>query len=162
LTAITASTLTFYIFIYVINLISLIVIVKKTFSNKINLQTMPHMILYITKHSRFKNLYYGLILSLTGIPPFFLFFIKFNLLSKLFFQMTFEIFYIAFLSLFLNMIYYLQGIYLKNKQLDKTFINVKGEKFSFHEIFFINYFLAIFYCSIFFFPDLYVIFQLVC
>ena len=70
--------LNFYIFMYVLNLICLVYLIKTTFENKITLTSIPHMLMYIEQFSKYKYLYYSLFLALTGIPPFLLFFIKFN------------------------------------------------------------------------------------
>ena len=146
--------LNLYIVFYVINLISLQYIIKKTFDNRITFTSLPYMIHYIIKFSKFKDVYYGLVLALTGIPPFLLFFIKFNYLIETFSKFGFILFYIVFLILFLNMIFYIQTFYLKNIDFDLQYISLKKQKINFNEIFIINYFLAMFYLSIFFFPDI--------
>lgn len=143
-----------YIIFYIINLISLQYIIKKTFDNQITFTSLPYMVYYIVKFSKLKNVYYGLVLALTGVPPFLLFFIKFNFLIEVFSKFGFILFYIIFLILFLNMIFYIQTFYLKNIDFDLQYINLKKQKVNFSEIFIINYFLSIFYLSIFFFPDI--------
>lgn len=146
--------LNMYIIFYVINLISLQYIIKKTFDNQITFTSLPYMIYYIIKFSKFKNVYYGLVLALTGIPPFLLFFIKFNFLIEVFSKFGFILFYIIFLILFLHMLFYIQTFYLKNIDFDLQYVSLKKQKVNFSEIFIINYFLSIFYLSIFFFPDI--------
>ena len=148
---------TFYLSIYITSLISLIYIVKKTFNNKITPTSLPYMIYYISKFSKLKNVYYGLVISLTGLPPFILFFIKFNILLNILGKNGFIICYIFFLALFIKMLFYLQPIYLKNIEFSLEHISITKKKISFKELFIINYLLTLLYISILFFPDLYVI-----
>ena len=145
--------LSIYLIFYIINLISLFYITKTIFSNKITRISLPHMILYILKFSKLKNIYYALILNLTGIPPFLLFFVKVHYLIVAFSKISFIMFYIVFLVLYLNMIYYLQGLYLKDTTLDFKYIRLNKKTLSYRELYVINFFIGISYLSVFFFLD---------
>ena len=145
--------LSVYLIFYIINLISLFYITKTIFSNKITRISLPHMILYIIKFSKLKNIYYALILNLTGIPPFLLFFVKVHYLIVAFSKVSFIMFYLIFLLLYLNMIYYLQGFYLKGITLDFKYIRLNREQLSYKELYTINFFIGISYLSVFFFLD---------
>ena len=145
--------LSIYLIFYIINLISLFYITKTIFNNKITRVSLPHMILYIIKFSKLKNIYYALILNLTGIPPFLLFFVKVHYLIVAFSKVSFIMFYIIFLILYLNMIYYLQGLYLKNVTLDFKYIRLNRGNLSYKELYIINFFIGISYLSVFFFID---------
>ena len=116
------------------------------------------MIHYMTKFSKLKFIYYGLVLNLTGIPPFIFFFIKFNFLINIFSKLNFILFYIVFLILFLNIIYYIQSFYLKNTNLVFKYVKLKKNKIKINLILFIVIYLFISYLSIFFYPDLYLLF----
>ena len=84
----------------------LIYILKNMFSNEITLKSIPHMIYYITEFSNVSVLYYGLVIALTGIPPFVLFFIKFNFLLDCLHMFDIFIFYLLVIGFFLNIFFY--------------------------------------------------------
>ena len=90
----------FYVCAYLITLFLLLYLLKSTFETKLSFKSLPYITYYIVKFSKIKELYYGLILALTGIPPFLVFFIKFNASIMILPRFGFVIFYIAFLILF--------------------------------------------------------------
>ena len=146
-----------YVTLYTICLISIIYLIKTTFLNKITSKSLPHMVYYIVNFSKISYLYYGLITALTGIPPFVMFFIKFDMLIVTLGKFGFILFTILFIILFVNMIFYLQGIYLKNVEFSLDYINITKKKVSYKAIFIINFFLVLFYISIFFIPDIFLV-----
>lgn len=147
--------LNFYIFMYVLNLICLVYLIKTTFENKITLTSIPHMLMYIEQFSKYKYLYYSLFLALTGIPPFLLFFIKFNYLIASLSNLTFVIIYIIFLIFFLNMLYYVQVYITKDTKLDMTYLKIKKSRPDYKTLYWINFIVSLFYLSVCFFPDMY-------
>ena len=148
--------LNIYIIFYIINLFSLYYLFKNTLGEGINSISLPYIIYFINKFSKLKPLYYGLILNLVGIPPFLFFFIKFNFLIHMLPKVSFFIFYILFLILFLHMIFYIQGLYLKNIKIDLSIVKFNHKVINFNTIFFIVFFLLLSYLSIFFFIDLFI------
>ena len=150
-----------YIIFYIINLFSLAYLFKSTFNNNVSLLSLPYIVYFISKFSKLKPLYYGLILNLVGIPPFLFFFIKFNFLIHVLPKVSFYIFYILFLVLFLHMIFYIQGLYLKNIKVDLTAIKFTNEKINYNHIYFIVLFLMFSYLNVFFYIDLFITLTLV-
>ena len=152
--------LSIYIIFYVINLISLCYLLKHVLDNNITSTSLPYLIYFINKYSKLKPLYYGLILNLVGIPPFLFFFIKFNFLILILPKVSFFIFYILFLMLFLHMIFYIQGLYLKNFTVDLKNIKFTNKKIGYNTVYCIIFFLLLSYLSVFFFIDLYIMLSL--
>ena len=146
-----------YVTIYVINLSLLIYLIRKTFRNKITPTSLPYMLYYIVNFSKLKNTYYGLVIALTGLPPFILFFIKFNILLEVLLRAGYLVTYVIFLLLFSNMLFYLQPLYLKNINFNLEHLQLTKNKITFKELFIIHFFLSLFYLSVFFFPDIYII-----
>lgn len=72
------------------------------------------LMVFIQKYIPVKNLIFFLIFTLTGLPPFGLFFVKFNLLTFLLYQTHLFLIFIVFFMFFLNMIYYIQLFNFKN------------------------------------------------
>ena len=56
----------------------------------------------------------------------------------------------------MNMIYYIQGLYLKNINFDLRKLKIKKKKIKFNNIFLIVFFLIISYFSVFVFIDTYI------
>ena len=148
--------LNIYILFYIINLFSLYYLFKNTFNENISSLSLPYIVYFINKFSKLKSLYYGLILNLVGIPPFLFFFIKFNFLIHMLPKVSFFIFYVLFLILFLHMIFYIQGLYLKNIKVDLNVVKFTNKSINYNTIFFIVFFLLLSYLSIFFFIDLFI------
>lgn len=73
-----------------------------------------HLMVFIQKYLPGKNLIFFLIFSLTGLPPFGLFFVKFNLLAFVLYQTHIFLVIVLFLMFFLNMIFYTQLFNFKN------------------------------------------------
>lgn len=103
-----------YIVFYILTLCSLQYLIKSTFSNQLNFNTIPYMAYYIINFSKLKYLYFGLIIALTGIPPFLLFFVKFHYLIQVSNRIGFIGFVFTFFLLFLNMLFYAQLNITKN------------------------------------------------
>ena len=114
--------------------------------------SLPHMNYYIVEYSKVKELYYGLLIALTGLPPFLLFFVKFNYLIETYTKFGFFFFYIVFLGVCLQMVYYVQPIITENVKMELSLIDLKSCEFTFAELFFIVFFPNTFYIKRFFFP----------
>ena len=142
-----------YLYFYITTLLSLHYLLKNTFSKKLSKTSLPHMLYYINNISRYKYLFYGLFLALTGIPPFLLFLIKFNILVDGYYRLDFITAYIVFLGFFLHMLFYIQPESIKNIEFDFDQVTPRKKHISYKIIFFINFNLSLFYLSIFFFPD---------
>ena len=152
--------LNMYIIFYIINLFSLAYLFKNTFWDNVSSLSLPHIIYFISKFSKLKPLYYGLILNLVGIPPFLFFFIKFNFLIHVLPKVSFYIFYILFLVLFLHIIFYIQDLYLKDIKVDLTTIKFTNEKINHNHVYVIILFLILSYLNIFLYIDLFIILTL--
>lgn len=120
-------------------------------NNEISLQ---HLIYFFLRYSRYKFFYYLLMVSLTGLPPFFLFFVKFNLLIEVYARIGFFMFFFVFLTVCVNMYYYVQPVVLRNTEFEVANV-LRGDNYlSFFEIsilVFINFFLLF---GVIFFPDI--------
>lgn len=73
-----------------------------------------NLMIFIQKYVPLKNLIFFLIFALTGLPPFGLFFVKFNLLTFILYQTHFFLIIVVFLMFFLNMLYYVQLFNFRN------------------------------------------------
>lgn len=149
--------LSIYLVFYTLNLLALQLLLMRTFGSKLKKISISNMWLYIVEYSKFKSLYFALIIALTGLPPFILFFVKFNYLIESYGRLGFFFFYVVFLTVFTNMIYYAQPILFKNVKLDFDVTTIKGSKVTYNELFFIVMLLGFFFLSVFFFPDLCII-----
>lgn len=146
--------LTVYITFYVLTLCSLQYLIKSTFSNHISFNTIPHMAYYIINFSKLKYLYFGLILALTGLPPFLLFFVKFHYLIQVSNRIGFIGLIFVFLLLFLNMLFYIQLNLTKNVSFDWNTIKLKKKNVNISIILAINVQLTFFFLSVVFLPDI--------
>jgi len=109
-------TLSFlYVTLYLTILLSLMVIsfVKLPIQLLTEYSSTTFM-LFIQKYSTFRSLWFALLLSLTGLPPLGLFFVKFNILIFVLYQVHIVIIFFVFFFFFLNMIYYTQLFNSKN------------------------------------------------
>lgn len=77
-------------------------------------QSLTNIMVFIQKYIPSKNLIFFLIFSLTGLPPFGLFFVKFNILTFVLYQTHVFFIVILFFMFFLNMLYYAQLFNFKN------------------------------------------------
>jgi len=154
--------LNIYIYFYVINLISLLYLLIKMFGNSLKILPLSHLLYYIIKYSKLKITFYALVIALTGLPPFLLFFAKFNLLTSVYGSIGFFYFYVAFLTICYKMFFYIQMIILKNIKFEIDIENVYNTNLSQFSFFFIHLNLFISIYSVFFFPDIFLISQLIC
>ena len=152
--------LTIYIYFYLLTLVCLQYLLKTTFSNKINMTTLPQIILYISKFSNLKTTYIGLILALTGIPPFLLFFIKFNYLIEAVSRVSIVSIILIFFIFLLNMLYYIQVFIVKNVNFKIDTLVLTKKKVDYRLIFLINLLLMLYLFSILFVKDIYMFINL--
>ena len=130
--------LNFYIIIYLITMVKLNFILINFFSNSNFQSSMSQLITYIVKFNKFKSLIFGLFLSLAGLPPFIMFFIKFNFLINLLYKNNIFIILLIFFIFFLNMLFYIQIFFHKNLNISfKFFKNKKKNIIKYNEIYFI-------------------------
>lgn len=73
---------------------------------------------YVIKYSKVRNLYLGVLLSLAGLPPFLLFFIKANYIISFIGALSLFSTVLIFLCYFVNMLYYTQMYLYKNYVFD--------------------------------------------
>ena len=100
-----------YLFIF-LGLLALVFTQLPTYAF-INLST-TNLMIFIQRYVPLKNLIFFLIFTLTGLPPFGLFFVKFNLLAFVLYQTHFFFVIILFLMFFLNMLFYVQLFNFRN------------------------------------------------
>ena len=129
---------------------------------------------FLQKYTNIKNLFFFLVFSLTGLPPVGLFFVKFNILSFVLYQVHVVIILFLFLVFLLNMLYYIQLFNIKNfktniySNLNSTIFQVWGSDsrvnygsyFNYHHVYFIVSILGIVFCTIFFYIDIFLVFNL--
>ncbi len=139
--------LNFYIIIYLLTLINIQYLITKHLSSSVLHNSLPYLNFYINKFSKFKTLFFLLFLSLTGLPPFFLFFVKINLLINLFFKLNIFSTLLIFIIFFLNMLFYVQ--FFLNRNINYDMILKKSNKKTSINLF--NIFFIVFYCFIIFF-----------
>lgn len=123
-----------YVFMYLFIFLGLLSLVFTQISLHIftNYSAMSLM-LFIQKYIPVKNLIFFLIFALTGLPPFGLFFVKFNILSFVLYQTHFFVIVILFLMFFLNMLYYAQLFNFKNFK-SKNYHQFNADLFSKEEL----------------------------
>ena len=155
------SYLNFYIFVYTLTLIKLnYLLINNVFLTDTQ-NSISFLMIYILKFSKLKSIIYLLFLSLAGLPPFILFFIKFNYLINLLYKLNFFLLFLIFLIFFLNMLFYVQLFFHKNIYISLKFFKPKKKKnLYFNKIFIITWFSLFIFFSIFFFSDLIFIFRL--
>lgn len=153
--------LNFYIFIYVLTLIKLnYLLVNNVFLTDTQ-NSLSFLMTYILKFSKLKSIIYLLFLSLAGLPPFILFFIKFNYLINLLYKLNFFLIFLIFIIFFLNMLFYIQLFFHKNIYISlKLFKPNKKRNFQFTNIYNITWFSLFIFFSVFFFSDLIFVFKL--
>ena len=147
----------FYILFYAINLISLNYLLIKMFNLNLTTLSITHMLYYIMQFAKLKKTYYSLVVSLVGLPPFLMFFIKFNFLLEAYDRLGFFLFYIVFLTVAYKMFFYIQIIITKSMEFEIGIDHFKDCTLSFNSLFFIHLFLFIYFFSVFFLPDLYLL-----
>ena len=153
--------LTIYLIFYTINLLCLQYIIKNVFTDKIVIHSFSQTVLHILRYSKLKTLFYGLFLLLTGIPPFFLFYIKLNYLIEVTGHLNIILIIFIFLFFFLNMLYYVQLFVVRNTNISLNTKIVKKQKLKYNIIFFIVFILFIQVFGVFFLTDIYLILGLI-
>ena len=153
--------LNFYIITYLLTLIQIQYLLSKHLSTSVLHNSLPYLNFYINKFSKFKSIFFILFLSLSGLPPFFLFFIKFNLLINLFYKLNIFSAIIVFIIFFLNMLFYVQFFLNKNINYDvKIQKNNINNEIDLSAIFTIVFFCFMLVFSVFFFSDIYYILKM--
>lgn len=126
--------LNIYIMFYIITMLGLLVSVKRVTSTTAGDVSLQHIAYFFLRYSRFKFVYYTLLVSLTGLPPFFLFFIKFNILIEVYARVGFFMFFFVFLVVCVNMYYYVQPVVCRNIELEARGPVMDGGSFSYFEV----------------------------
>lgn len=130
---------------------------NNNFSNK----SLMFTHLFLIKYTKIKYLYLFLLISLAGLPPFLLFFIKTNYIISFIGTISFYMIFFIFLCYFVNMIYYTQLFIHRNSLFDDIdFVHMKRKKYN--AVIVLNLiglvvlmsFGAIFCCDIFFIGNL--------
>ena len=154
--------LNIYITFYLLTLVQLQFFFNKILFNNYKNISLVYINFYINKFSKYRILYFILFLSLSGLPPFILFFIKFNFLINILFKYNIFMVFFIFFIFFFNMLFYIQIFYNKNinynimlyKPSSKNYINYKI-------IYIITFYIFLILLSIFFFQDYFFIFKLI-
>jgi len=126
-------------------------------------KSISYLNFFINKFSKFKVLYLLLLLSLSGLPPFFLFLVKTNILISILNKSNILDICFIFIIFFLNMLFYVQIFYNKNInysiKIENNKKNVKNINFKlYYSIIFLLIFLIF---SVFFFIDIFFILKLI-
>lgn len=154
--------LNFYIVVYLITLIKLNYILINLVFNQNSQNSISQLFTYILKFNKFKSLIFILILSLAGLPPFMIFFIKFNFLINLLYKNNIFIILLIFFIFFFNMLFYIQIFFHKNLDVSFNFLkNKKNFKFNYNKIYFIMWFITFNFLNVFFFTNFLFIFKLI-
>lgn len=104
-----------YLTLYVYILLSLFILIfNSSIFNVISTLSLGNLILFIQKYKTNKTIYLWLFFCLTGLPPFGLFFIKFNILFYILINTHISSVIIIFVFFFLNMLFYSQTFSYKN------------------------------------------------
>jgi len=109
-------------------ILSLHIILSRVIQNDFSTKSLVFAHYFIIKFSKLKSIYYALLLSLAGLPPFLLFFVKANYIISFIGSVNFYCSLIIFLCFFLNMLFYTQLYLQKNYIFDDTdFFNHRDE-----------------------------------
>lgn len=104
-----------YVSLYLIIFVGLLIL---TFTQVplylVTQHSIPTFVIFLQRYIPVKNLFFFLIFSLTGLPPFGLFFVKFNILAFILYQTHIFFIVILFIMFFLNMLYYMQLFNFRN------------------------------------------------
>lgn len=104
-----------YVFMYLFIFLGLLALLFTQIPTYVLISySTTNLMVYIQRYVPLKNLIFFLIFALTGLPPFGLFFVKFNLLTFILYQTHFFLAIALFLMFFLNMLYYVQLFNFKN------------------------------------------------
>ena len=150
-----------YLILYIFLMLSLHITLKRVISGDFSDRSLVFAHYYIIKFSKIKYIYYLLLISLAGLPPFLLFFVKSNFIINVMGSVSFYCNFFIFLSYFLNMLFYTQMYIQKNYTFDEMeFLNNKTEPYDFKTIYKINCLLIITVFGVIFAPDLFFILNL--
>jgi hypothetical protein len=149
--------LNLYITIYAITLVQIQILLYKFLSAKLLNYSLVQILFYINKFSKYKFFFFFLLLSLSGLPPFLMFFIKFNIMIYIYFKLNFFLNIIIFIILFLNMLYYIQVFINKNVKVKYYNAINKNKNVNYIMLYYITLFSFFSIFSIFFFLDTYYI-----
>ena len=139
-------------------MLSLYYILDKTMSNKNNNKSLVFWHMYLLKYSKIKNMYLGILLCLTGLPPFLVFFIKANYILSFIATLSFYSSFFVFISYFTNMLFYTQLYLYKNYVFDNlNFLTINSKPHNLGVIFKINLLLIITLMGTIYIPDFYYI-----
>ena len=152
--------LSIYMITYLLNLTCLCYIVKTSISEKITLSSIPEIHFHIMTYSKLKNIYTGLLLTLSGLPPFILFFIKFNFLLSILSKTAIYSCTLIYIIFFLNMMFYIQTFLNKNYNKNQVIFTEKKQNINYLIIYFIVFNLFLTVLSMFFFQDFFLILSL--
>ena len=147
--------LNIYIFFYITSLLSLTYLLNKMFGKNLVMLPITHILYYVMQFSKLKGTYYSLVVSLIGLPPFILFFIKFNFLLEVYNRLGFFLLYIIFLTVILKMFFYLQASITKNIKFEINIDHFNDVYLPSRLFFFIHIFLFFSFFSVFYLPDIY-------
>lgn len=154
--------LNFYIITYLLTLVQINYLLSNYIFNNNSNFSLNYMIIYILKFNKLKNIIFVLILSLAGLPPFIMFFIKFNFLINTLYKTNIFIIITIFIVFFLNMIFYIQVFFHKNSQISLNYKKNKKKKLlNYSIVYVITFFILFNMLSILFFSDFYFILKLV-
>jgi|688.fasta_scaffold531811_1 hypothetical protein len=142
-------------------MISLHIILKRIIKDDFSDKSLVFAHYYIVKFCKLKYIYYLLLLSLAGLPPFLFFFLKSNFIINVMGSVSFYCNLFIFLCYFLNMLFYIQVYLQKNYNFDEIdFLNTQTEAYNYKTI---NRIICLIFISIFgviFAPDLFFILNL--
>lgn len=144
--------LNIYIIIYSISLSAVFYFFK--ISGLVKVSSLSSLLSNINTFNKLKSPILTLLVSLSGLPPFFLFFIKFNILTYILFTLNPIISFFVFLVLFLNMLYYIQIFFFKNSVLSIHKKSIKKQYVNYNIVFNIYLFIFGLIFSIFFTSDI--------
>lgn len=124
-----------YLILYFYLMLSLHIILRKVIVGEFSGRSIVFAHYYIIKFSKFKNLYYCLLLALAGLPPFLFFFIKSNFIIGVIGSVNFFCSFLIFLSFFFNMLFYTQLFIKKNYIFDEMeFLDHRTEPYNYKTI----------------------------
>lgn len=153
-----------YIINYTLIFIYLLIILLRFIPlNLINKLSLNNFYSYISIYFKYKKLIYILFLILSGLPPFIVFLFKLNIMILIFNKQNLFNLFIFFIFFYLNMLFYIQIFFFKNKQAIKTIIFSKKQniKNDFYLILQIILFLNISTLSVVYYNDVLVILKLI-
>ena len=151
--------LSIYIIIYTITICCLVYLLPSAspIDDNNNLFTF---ISKINTFNKLKPIIFTLLLSLSGLPPFLLFFLKFNYLTFLVFSMNPIIIFFVFIIFFLNMLYYVQVFFFKTDLFVYLDLNSVKKKPNYDLLFWIYLFTFCIFFSVSFAADIIYILKL--